>query len=969
MKKMLASLYLFAAVMFSGAADVPVLLPVKAEIPPVIDGKLDDLVWKSAQSYTGLKVAGGKEPSRPTSFQLAYTDTALILGVKVFIKPSELPSEADVRKEYSVYHTECIEIMLDPAGTGDTYTHLLVNSIGRRSFSWREQNGYVSSKLRHLEWQTAVHRDKDFWSAEIRIPYYSLNLFPNQIRKPGAKWLFNLVRNAYNLPDVKLEYSSLANGLVHSPGNYVYIDAPPPAGSPEVDLSPYLWTVNPAESKLLLLDGRSVMKTKLKVKNQTGAERQIVVSQSFRPKDGTMLPEQRAELTVPADGEVVCAMPDQQLTASGKYEVTVSLRDRQSNRLLNRRYFDREVILIPLAVKLEDPHYRNAIFATQKLDKVRYTLQFKGEAGSGWKMVSGIRLAGGKELTRESRALAAENRFEFPAGPLPEERMEIYAQVTDGSGKVRFSCTEPLRKLPYRKNEVWRGKDGIWRVDGKKTFILASWGSCDVSFLPDYNIVVPDGLGRNGKGMRINRATIFGIGKIRRQLREKGATDEVKEQYRQIVRRTKDDPTLFAHYLCDEPDCFGFTVERLEAVGKIIADEDPYHPLLISTTSRGGTAYGKCAELNGMHVYPRPIQGKTMCGFERIVMHMDRITNLFRTAGIPQDVVFLHQGFNYGDCGVSVSNRVPSYEEYRNQNLMVLILGAKGLFQYNRTEETYPELYLGLPELIREQKLVGEQAIIQNPSDVSPESSVPSVRMLARKTDGGHYWLLACNMSHDTVDAKIRFAPFGSGKFMVLSEDRTVEGAEITEHFTPFQVHVYTNQPDLPTLKPVKQINEEIERVYAARKKPGNLVYQRNEQEVLKVTASSNRADSRRKDAALWHLTDGVTEGRPAKAHGGGVIVYCDKTPGEWPDWVQYDFRTPVTVGRVEIFPVANSVKDYELQVWDGAKFVTVHRASNVSGKKLTASFEPVRTEKLRLVVTAGRGKNTMLYEMDVYEK
>ena len=962
MKKITASLCLAAAAVFSGVADTPVLQPVKAEIPPVIDGRLNDPVWKTAPVLGGLKVAGGKEPSRKTTFQLACTDTALILGVKVFIKASELPSEADIRKEFSVYHTECIEIMLDPAGAGDTYTHLLVDSINRRSFAWREQSGYVSSKLNHLEWQSAVHRDRDFWSAEIRIPYYSLNLYPNQV-KSGAKWLFNLVRNAYNLPEVKLEYSSLAKGMTHSPGNFVAIAAP------EADLTPYLWTVDPAESKLQLLEGKSVMKTKLQVKNQTGAAREIVVTQAFRPKGGTLLPEKRAELNAPPEAGTICPMPDQPLSIAGKYEVAVSLRDRKTNRLLNRRYFDREVILIPLAVKLEDPHYRNAIFATQKLDKVRYTLQFKGEAGDGWKMVSGIRLAGGKELVRASRPLSAETRFEFPAGPLPEERMEIFAQVTDASGKVRFSCTEPLRKLPYRKNEVWRGKDGVWRVDGKKTFILASWGACDVSFLPDYNIVVPDGLGRNGKGLRINRATIFGIGKLRRMLREKGATDEVKEQYRQIVRRTKDDPLLFAHYLCDEPDCFGFTVERLEAVQKVIADEDPYHPILISTTSRGGTAYGKCAELNGMHVYPRPIQGKTMCGFERIVMHMDRIINVFRTGGIQQDVVFLHQGFNYGDCGVAPSNRVPSYEEFRNQNLMVLILGAKGLFQYNRTEETYPELYLGLPELIREQKLVGEEAVIQPPSDVEPKSSVPSVRMLARKNDKGYYWLLACNMSHDTVDAKISFAPFGSGKFTVLSEDRTVQGAEITEHFTPFQVHVYTNQPDLPELKSVRQINAEIEQVYAARKKPGNLVYQRNEQEVLKVTASSNQADSRRKDAALWHLTDGMTEGRPAKSHGSGVVAYCDKTPGEWPDWIQYDFRAPLTVGRVEIFPVADSVKDYELQVWDGGKFVTVHKASNVSGKKLTAVFKPVKTEKLRLVVTAGRGKNTRLFEMDVYEK
>ncbi len=351
---------------------------------------------------------------------------------------------------------------------------------------------------------------------------------------------------------------------------------------------------------------------------------------------------------------------------------------------------------------------------------------------------------------------------------------------------------------------------------------------------------------------------------------------------------------------------------------------------------------------------------------------MDQLRDSKRKSGMLQDVIYMHQGFNYGDFGAD-DNRVPSFGELRNQNLMALILGAKGLFHYNRTEMQYPELYLGLPELVKELKMVGEQAIIHPDAPESVVSDHAALRTLAKLNDRGYYWILVCNASYKKADAKFKFLPCAGKELRVLSENRTVsvDGAGvIADSFSPWQVHVYTNQSDLPGLKTLAAINTEIEAAYAALKKTGNLAWQRFEGEVLNVKASSNKFSGTHADSTLWHLTDGFTEGEPAVSrHGYGILHYCDSTPDQFPDWVEYDFKQPQTIGRVVIYPVEDAVKDFQVQVWKNNAFVTVKEVKNFSGKMVGVTFSPVRTARLRLVVTAGRGSYTRIYEMEVYAK
>ena len=211
----------------------------------------------------------------------------------------------------------------------------------------------------------------------------------------------------------------------------------------------------------------------------------------------------------------------------------------------------------------------------------------------------------------------------------------------------------------------------------------------------------------------------------------------------------------------------------------------------------------------------------------------------------------------------------------------------------------------------------------------------------------------------------------------VLTENRTVSigsNGVVQDVFTPYQAHIYTTDMRDFKLKSVKEINAAIEEVYAKRaaENAGNLAYQRLEEQSVKVSASSNKFDVVRAENSLWHIADGITDGKvPCNSPGGfGTIHWCDKTPKVFPDWINMEFvKKPQTVGRVEVYPVGNSLKDYHIQLQVNGKFVTVATVKNASGRPQTVTFKPQQCDAVRLIATAGNENYTRIYEIKIFAK
>ena len=208
-------------------------------------------------------------------------------------------------------------------------------------------------------------------------------------------------------------------------------------------------------------------------------------------------------------------------------------------------------------------------------------------------------------------------------------------------------------------------------------------------------------------------------------------------------------------------------------------------------------------------------------------------------------------------------------EEFRNQNLLTLILGGKGLMHYNRGVDNFPELYIGMKHLTHEQKVIGNEAVIEENAAEAVKIISGNLRALAKRNAAtGEYWVLVCNTSYNNEECSFSFAPFKNSKVQILSENRSVNAANgvIKDRFTPYQVHVYTTSTRDFKLKSIAEINQSIQDVYIALRKAnaGHVFYQEREYGTVAITASSNKHVVFRAENSLWHLTDGVT-GDPAK--------------------------------------------------------------------------------------------------------
>ena len=940
---------LFSIVFMTLALAIAGIQPVKALLPPVIDGELDDACWQNAPFYKEFYTYNMSERSAlKTEFAVAYTETHAVFAFRCLDTPS--PKDPKDLNPKALFK-ECVEIMLDPTGGKDTYFHFAVGRNGVLFDRKCEQGGFLGDKEWESHFTAKVKLQENSWSCEAAIPYRSLEL-----RNGGAsEWSINVTRESTELVSIA------KNGAFNVAGAFLRIPAP------DFDLKPYSWELSPVTYRLQLKEKKYAFTVCGEIVNHTGDDRKVIVTSTLiGPDDITAFAENPLP-NVEKGQSVKYESPILNGGASGNYRIITQIRDMDSGRVLGEREDKLVAQYEPITIKVRSPSYRNAIFATQKLENVVFdaNVHLPEKERQTLKIHAGLQTEDGKILAEKTSSANAESiSFTFPCKELPEGKLIIFASLIDADGKSHGNATETLRKLPYRKNEVFRGDDGNWYIDGKKRFLLLGWNSTHAE-QPGYVATMP----RSTCDLAMSPMG-FGLvssGFKARYLKE-GWTDYAEQFFTKRTLNYMKDDNLFAHYWLDEPDCMGWSREFATRVAKLIAKIDPWHPVVISSGTQGVTAFPDSGELNGFHCYPSPRVGNPMANFTKIVACLEKYNREKVNFEKSQDIVYLHQGFNYGDVG-NMNTRIPSYEEYRNQNFLALAMGCTGIMHYNRVGVPYPELLTGMRELTKEQKIVGEHAIIQQPIELT--APVPELKLRAFKNENdGSFWILAVYAAYGEKPLDIPVPQ--DGKWQVLSEKRTVTASngKIQDSFTSFEAHIYTTDNSDFKLKSVKEIVKEIDDEYESRRKPGNLAYQRYENQVLKVTASSNkyhRQSSFAKDTCLWHVTDGITS-RPFPDL--DPQCFWDATPDKTPDWIALVFHKPVTAGRIVVYPYENTLCDYEVQIkLDGDEWKTIKKIENAQGEFQTVQFPPQTVKNVRVFVTKTNGPNTRISEIEVYEK
>jgi photosystem II stability/assembly factor-like uncharacterized protein len=170
-----------------GVAAKSVVQCVLADVPPYLDGRLDDPCWRAAQPLVLKNAVGQRAPEFPTEVWLAYDANYLYVALRCkhpdegyYVPPVKpRPRDADLGK------FDRVSLLLDLDRDYSTYYHLQV-----------DQRGCVcedcwGDKTWDPKWYVAVHSDTTMWQIEAAIPLSELT---SDAVKPGACWACNVVR-------------------------------------------------------------------------------------------------------------------------------------------------------------------------------------------------------------------------------------------------------------------------------------------------------------------------------------------------------------------------------------------------------------------------------------------------------------------------------------------------------------------------------------------------------------------------------------------------------------------------------------------------------------------------------------------------------------------------------------------------------------------------------------------------------
>lgn len=936
----------FSSASAAGPAPAQAVRCAKA---PVIDGRLDDGCWRGALKFDRFSRGGGQKWETPLCAYLLCDHKNIYLAMRAQFPPGKSGTSAPARMFTG---GDVFEVMIDANGTGDRYAHFAVNPAGRTYRELRGQAGIVADTGWNGKFQAAAYTGKNFWSAEFRIPYYSLEMNPE-----GGIWGFNFACSCAYSGGVA-ELSALKNGRFHSAGDFL------PVAGITVDPARFAWKTGTPEFSALkpLEEGGYGFSAGLSVANLAPVRRDVAAILTVSGETGeNVIAEQ--DIIFNAGERRRLQFPDLKIKNGGNFKVVALIRDGVNRAILARHENRQKLEAVPLRINLIRPGYRDAIFATQNLEEVEFELKSALPPRVKVKYTAEIRDPSG--AVRCGKTIRPGETVRLPAKELPFGKLEIVVQAHLPDGKI-LTASHPLRKLPRKKGEVWRDEQGFWRRDGKRFWPIAEWGDNSTKGLNASFNDVPGCL-------RCDAVHAWGYSgpddRKKYAMRKKAALEPADEELlRRYTRRDKDNPKLLLWFLVDEPDVRGISPGIMKQICAVIRDEDPYHPIMYGTYSSGVDYYGT-GEINGLHPYPRIQKNSRRFGFAKCANSLLEIKKQHKKA---PSIFYFTPGYNNGDCG-SVDTRICSFDEMRTENLMAITMGGRGSMFYVWTGIHYPELYIGNTEYIKELHALEPALLADSLNDGRMSSGSPDIHFLVKQV-GGEFWVFACSLVRDRRTASFTIPQLGDRKLHVFREGRAIQAknGRFTDQFRNFDARIYTTDSRDFGLKTIAQVEAEIEAVYAKRRKPGNLAYQRYERDVMEVTASSNKFGTKRNQSnCLWHVTDGVTSGPPAKhSHGtGGILTWRDNTPGKTPDWLELRFFKPVAVGRAVVYDAENSLQDYQIQVWKNNAWKTVGEVKDARGGRQEVSFPKETVDRIRLYVTADRGTETIVHEIELYQQ
>lgn len=961
---------------------------------PVIDGDLSEPVWRKIPWRSSFTLIGTKEPAAAqTRFKTYNNGDYLFFAVEC----DEPDTARLVRKPYSdgsglVWMNDSVEISLVPDSRVLSFYKIIADSNGASTdFFGQDDNTDQEKYLFSSAWKsgaavkTRITSGK--WTLEAAIPFGAMNFVPAN----SDKWRINVARNRWSVQPAELSsWSQL----------------------------PYKSHVIPKAFGMVTVGSFNAAEHLYDIENFKGEIRRSGDTQSYQVS-ATVHNNMQSfrifrQLCTLADlktgkktsSESVIRLPRHSYQAfsvsipqveNGHYLFTWDLFSNKRSPVLQKR-MTREVTVeyIPLHVTLLRPAYRNNLYATMPDKTIEAQIELREDIG----IPLIVELTG--ENVREVRKIArsgGKDRVLFDGAKLADGRYTLKVRCEKNGRELAASVK--IRKLPYRKGEVWLDARGVTHVDGVPFLPYGWYGThgkrkaCYNSFLntaryarmsdaveavrsryEDFglrSLIVPfQDLG----GWNDWRWVVFKDPETRR----KGLTPEQRKKIIEFVSEAGKLDGVLGWYMADEPECRDNNPVWYEEARELIAEIDPYHPCFMLNWGTGGMRrYYKGCDILLPDCYPQYFEDGTTSKNRWEPSEYAKVSTSLRPAWqMPLMTSWPALSRDGKTRGIP-----PTYHDQRSQIFQAVVHNVKGFNLYAWFDsQRFSSLILGPPAIGKTLMLLRDYMLENSvPGGVQTETIPVHPHFQAGlKIHDGKLCLIAVNTSMNKIKATFRLKNRFSGKLYLEGGTAAVQvnNGIFTDAFTPNETRIYCSDKELASRLPaVADTVAAINAHRAARKKTGNLAGQGEmldieytlygEQGKLapgvpKITASSDaRFYMTSKTGSLYYLIDGLTETeRPEYSWKPSAM---DKNP-----WVEFKLSHSSPLHLVKLHTPSGNLKTGKIRI--GGR---LYPFDNSSGKtEIRIPLDGIEADTVRIECgrfnTAGEGiAGRLLTEVEIF--
>ena len=154
----------------------PLIHAVRAVVPPVIDGRLTDEAWNTAEpatTFTQRDPDEGRAATERTEIRFLFDDEALYVAAHMFDREAALITHRMSTRDAGSADADIISIFLDPMHDRLTGAIFRVSAANVQQDSILYNDTWTDGSWDAV-WQSAVTIDEGGWCAEMRIPLSQL---------------------------------------------------------------------------------------------------------------------------------------------------------------------------------------------------------------------------------------------------------------------------------------------------------------------------------------------------------------------------------------------------------------------------------------------------------------------------------------------------------------------------------------------------------------------------------------------------------------------------------------------------------------------------------------------------------------------------------------------------------------------------------------------------------------------------